>query len=118
MHFHAYASPDYLKRFGTPRGHEELDKHRIILLSGTVPAHFANRRWLLEVARDGKGPRAPALTVNNVLGILRACQRGLGIAMLPDYLVEENGGLVARIKRRQLGPIWMRRRGKARIAWF
>ena len=29
-----------------------------------------------------------------MLGVLRACQRGLGIAMLPDYLVEENGGLV------------------------
>ena len=29
-----------------------------------------------------------------MLGLLRACQRGLGIAMLPDYLVEENGGLV------------------------
>jgi DNA-binding transcriptional LysR family regulator len=25
---------------------------------------------------------------------MRACQRGLGIANLPDYLVEENGGLV------------------------
>jgi DNA-binding transcriptional LysR family regulator len=32
--------------------------------------------------------------INNILGILRACQRGLGIAMLPDYLVEEDGGLV------------------------
>jgi DNA-binding transcriptional LysR family regulator len=29
-----------------------------------------------------------------VLGVLRACQRGLGVALLPDYLVEENGGLV------------------------
>jgi DNA-binding transcriptional LysR family regulator len=38
--------------------------------------------------------RAPWLTINNVLGVLRACQRGIGIAMLPDYLVEENGGLV------------------------
>ena len=28
------------------------------------------------------------------MGLLRACQRGLGIAMLPDYLVEENRGLV------------------------
>src|SRR5260370_5946167 len=27
MHFHAYASPEYLKRFGTPRVHEELDEH-------------------------------------------------------------------------------------------
>ena len=59
VHFHAYASPDYLKRFGTPRTHEDLDKHRIILLGGNVPAHFSNRRWLVEVGRDGKGPRQP-----------------------------------------------------------
>ena len=58
VHFHAYASPDYLKRFGTPRTHEELDKHRLILLGGNVPAHFSNRRWLVEVARDGKDPHA------------------------------------------------------------
>src|SRR3972149_1873105 len=95
VHFHAYASPEYLKRFGTPRTHEELDKHRIILLGGNVPAHFASRRWLLEIGRDGKESRTPNLTINNVLGIVRACQRGLGVAMLPDYLVEENGGLGA-----------------------
>jgi DNA-binding transcriptional LysR family regulator len=51
-------------------------------------------RWLIDVARDGKGPRTAQLVINNILGILRACQRGLGIAMLPDYLVEGNGGLV------------------------
>ena len=48
----------------------------------------------MEAGRDGKGPRAPTLTINTVLGVLRACQRGIGIALLPDYLVEENGGLV------------------------
>jgi DNA-binding transcriptional LysR family regulator len=53
-----------------------------------------NRRWLLEVGRNGKGERSPSLTINNVLGVVRACQRGLGVAMLPDYLVEENGGVV------------------------
>src|SRR3974390_2340985 len=95
VHFHAYASPDYLKSFGTPRAHEELDKHRLILLGGgVVPVHLQNRRWLVDVSRDGQGPRTAHLTVNNVLGVLRACQRGLGIAMLPGYLVEENGGLV------------------------
>ena len=50
--------------------------------------------WLIEAARNGKGPRTPHLTINNILGVTRACQRGLGVAMLPDYLVEENGGLV------------------------
>src|SRR5471030_1546183 len=71
VHFHSYASPDYLKRVGTPRTHEELDKHRIILLGGNVPAHFANRRWLLEISRDAKDGRTPTLTINNVLGLLR-----------------------------------------------
>ncbi len=41
VHFHAYASPDYLKRFGTPRTHEDLDNHRIVVLGGNAsPAHF------------------------------------------------------------------------------
>jgi len=94
VRFHAYASPEYLKRFGTPRNIDDLDAHRVLLLGGPVPSYLQPTRWLVEVGRDSKGPRAPHITINNVLGILRACQRGLGIAMLPDYLVEENGGLV------------------------
>jgi DNA-binding transcriptional LysR family regulator len=94
VRFHAYASPEYLKRFNTPRSIEDLDAHRVLLLGGTIPTYLQPTRWLVEVGRDAKGGRVPHLTINNVLGILRACQRGLGIAMLPDYLVEENGGLV------------------------
>ncbi len=95
VHFHAYASPEYLKRFSTPRSLDELDKHRVVLLGGsTVPVYLQNRNWLIEVARTGKNPRTPQLVINSVLGLVRACQRGLGIALLPDYLVEENGGLV------------------------
>ncbi len=58
VHFHAYASTEYLKRVGTPRSLEELDNHRIILLGGsTVPVYLQNRNWLTEVSRNGKGPR-------------------------------------------------------------
>jgi DNA-binding transcriptional LysR family regulator len=92
VHFHVYASPEYLKKFGTPRNLEDLDNHRLLVLGGNVPPYLQRARWLIEVARDGKGPRTPHLIINNILGILRACQRGLGIAMLPDYLVED--GLV------------------------
>src|ERR1700731_1907293 len=92
VRFHAFASPEYLKRFGTPRSIEDLDAHRVLLLGGQIPAYLQPTRWLVEVGRDSKGARTPHLTINNVLGILRACQRGLGIAMLPDYLVEN--GLV------------------------
>ncbi|MEA2986799.1 MAG: hypothetical protein QOD94_3053 [Alphaproteobacteria bacterium] len=89
--FHAYASPEYLKRKGTPRSAEDLDNHPIIMLGGTVPQHLQNRNWLIQVGREGKSPRVPCLTINNVLGVQRACQEGFGIAMLPDYLIEDSG---------------------------
>jgi DNA-binding transcriptional LysR family regulator len=94
MHFHAYASPEYLKRRGTPRSPDDLDQHRILAIGGNAPTYLQNVLWLTEAGRNGKGPRVPSLVINNVLGLLRGCQRGLGIAVLPDYLVEEDGGLV------------------------
>jgi DNA-binding transcriptional LysR family regulator len=94
MHFHAYASPEYLKRFGTPQTHEELDEHRLLVLGTTAPTHLQSSNWLISAGRNGKGPRTPWLVINNVLGVLRGCQRGYGVAMLPDYLVEDHGGLV------------------------
>ena len=93
VHFHAYGSPGYLKRFGTPKSLDDLDQHRILLLDGgSVPSYLQkNRNWLIEAGRNGKGPRASYFTVNNILGVMQACQRDLGIALLPDYLVEEAG---------------------------
>ena len=95
MGFHAYCSTEYVKRFGTPRTLEELDGHRIVLLSETHPSvHPQNRNWLIEAGRNGSGLREPYFTVNNILGLFSACQQGLGIAALPDYLVGEDDLLV------------------------
>uniref|UniRef100_UPI00207B41A6 LysR substrate-binding domain-containing protein n=1 Tax=Acinetobacter baumannii TaxID=470 RepID=UPI00207B41A6 len=69
--------------------------HRIISLSdGNFAPHLQNRNWLVEAGRNGSGPREAYFRVNNILGLVRACQQGLGIAALPDYLVEENSRLV------------------------
>jgi DNA-binding transcriptional LysR family regulator len=95
LHFHACATPEYLKRFGTPRTVEELDKHRLIVLGGTVqPWLQQSSNWLLNVGHNGGAPRRPWFAVNNVMGVLNACLRHIGIAMLPDYIIEENSGLV------------------------
>ena len=59
-----------------------------------VAPHLQNRNWLIEAGRNGAGPREAYFKVNNILGLVRACQQGLGIAALPDYLVEENNRLV------------------------
>ena len=61
VHFHVYASPDYLKRFGTPRTYEDLDNHRLILLGGNVPTLSAALLLLTEVGarRQGSAYAAP-----------------------------------------------------------
>ena len=64
------------------------------MLGGAIPTYLQHSRWILSAGRGNREPRTPWLTINNILGILRACQRGIGIAMLPDYIVEENGGVV------------------------
>src|SRR6201988_1759574 len=41
--FHAYCSPDYVKKFGTPRTLQDLDNHRLIVLHEVVAqTHLQN----------------------------------------------------------------------------
>jgi DNA-binding transcriptional LysR family regulator len=88
VHFHAYASPPYLKRNGHPRSPEELDGHRLLTLGGLVPPFYQNLNWLTALGRDGDGPRKVAMTVNNAMGLRLAVENGAGIAALPDYIAE------------------------------
>ncbi|MBY0383382.1 MAG: substrate binding domain-containing protein, partial [Xanthobacteraceae bacterium] len=93
--FHAYCSPDYVKKFGTPRALQDLDNHRLIVLHEVVAqSHLQNRNWLIEAGRNGSGSREPFFRVNNVIGLVRACQHGIGIAALPDYLIDESNRLL------------------------
>ncbi len=62
--------------------------------TGEAKGLASGAHWLTKAGRNGKEPREPWFVINNVLGLRRACHCGLGIAMLPDYLVEEDGGLV------------------------
>lgn len=94
VHFHAYASADYIKRHGHPRSVDELDKHRILLLGGPIPSYFQGLNWLEHAGRDGGAPRVPAFEVNSVLGLRRAVERGVGIGTLPDYLTDDATSLV------------------------
>lgn len=94
MHFHAYASAEYLKRHGQPRTLEDLDAHRILAYTGDTPHLFASISALPTLGREPKKPRTIALNVNNMTALLRAVEAGVGIAILPDYLIAENSGLV------------------------
>jgi DNA-binding transcriptional LysR family regulator len=95
VHFHAYASADYLKKSGQPRTLSDLDAHRLVAFGAPTATHFLyDINSLLTVGRDSKSPRAPHITINNLAAIIRAVEHGVGIAVLPDYCVAPNSGLV------------------------
>ncbi|MGL4636009.1 MAG: LysR family transcriptional regulator [Beijerinckiaceae bacterium] len=94
VHFHAYASPDYLKRFGQPKSLAELSEHRLLKFGGTLPPHLLDLNWHMTAGKAPKEPREAAFIVNNLTALVRSCERGFGIAILPDYLVEPESGMV------------------------
>ena len=87
------ASPDYLKRHGVPQRAEDLDAHRLILFGQHHPP-VPEVNWLADAGRRPGNPRRAVLEVNSMHAMLLAIRAGIGIAVLPDFLVTENPDLV------------------------
>src|SRR3546814_10590373 len=89
VHMHVYASPTYIKRHGMPKSAEDLENHKIIVYGDDPRPPVPGINWLLNAGAKKGQPRRPALTVNNVYAIMRAAQSGLGLAGLPEFMVQE-----------------------------
>ena len=93
-HFGIYAAPAYLNTFGTPRTVAQLADHRVISFGSEMPSAFQGHNWLVDEIRAVTEEFVPALTVNNVYGMLRSTENGVGIAALPSFLGEGKTNLV------------------------
>ncbi len=90
MDWHVVASPEYLKRNGTPQKAEDLDNHKIILFGSYRPP-VPDIDWLAEIGRRPGSPRKPLLEVNSLKAMMIAAKSGLGIAAIPDYMADDAG---------------------------
>ena len=88
IHFHVYASADYIKRFGEPKTLEELDHHRLLSFGGDQPSYLLAVHTLATMGRAGEGPRPYYLVVNSIPALKSAIESGAGIGVLPDYAVD------------------------------
>jgi DNA-binding transcriptional LysR family regulator len=89
VHTHIYGSPAYLERHGTPTCGADLDHHRLVVYGDTLAPPVPTLNWVLLAGADeaDQAPhRRPALQCNNVYGMLRAAETGVGLASLPDYI--------------------------------
>lgn len=77
-----YASPEYLRRFGTPRSVADLDRHLLVHYSSTLGSDVCafeyrkSGRWVEQSMRS-------TITVNNTDAYEAACLAGLGIIQAP-----------------------------------
>ena len=94
VHLHVYASPAYLQRFGTPETIEALDDHRIITFGEPAPNYLRNLNTLETVGLPEGRSRSPVLQINNLIAIRSAIESGIGLALLPDYMIDKRAKLV------------------------
>jgi DNA-binding transcriptional LysR family regulator len=86
VHMRLYATPEYLAANGTPDEMEDLSKHRLVCQNLNVTQVRAGAILVEELlTHDVRS----MLTVNNYFGVLQAVLAGLGIGVLPDYVVED-----------------------------
>jgi DNA-binding transcriptional LysR family regulator len=94
VHLHVFAAQSYLDRFGTPKSVADLDQHRIVTFGEPVPTYLAGLNALETVGRAEGDKRPTVLQINDLMSVRRAIKRGVGIAMLPDYMADKESGLV------------------------
>jgi DNA-binding transcriptional LysR family regulator len=90
----AFASTQYVRRFGAPKTLDELEGHSIVSYSGQPAQHLTAITWIETAGRDGKGPREPAFRANSVVALRYAIRAGIGIGMIPDYMTDNEADLV------------------------
>jgi DNA-binding transcriptional LysR family regulator len=94
VRIHIYGSVDYLKRNGIPQTVDDLNKHTIVIYGEDGRAPVSDINWLAHVGSPAPGSRKIGLRVNNQYAIYRAVRSGLGLAALPDYMVDPNLNVV------------------------
>ncbi len=88
IHSSLFASNDYLRIYGIPKRFKDLAHHRIITLKDSGKSVNDNFNWLYQRANQEGIDLNVTFCVNNLMAILRAVKNGMGIAVLPDYIVE------------------------------
>ncbi|NCU54327.1 MAG: LysR family transcriptional regulator, partial [Candidatus Fonsibacter ubiquis] len=94
INYHIYGSPKYLEENGYPNTVKDLDKHKFIVYGKGTPSPLSQTDWILKVGKKDSSKRKPVMRVNNIYSLLLAVESGVGLAALPDYMVQEKSTLV------------------------
>jgi DNA-binding transcriptional LysR family regulator len=94
VHYHMYATKEYLESHGTPQTLDDLANHTIVAYGETAAPEIKEINWLLEQTRRRLNGKGRTIRINNVTGILTATLAGIGLAAVPDYVAAERPALI------------------------
>jgi len=94
LHYHIYGSHKYLEKHGYPKNIKDLSKHKFITYGRGAPSPVFNPDWALKLGAKENQKIKPVMKVNSVYGLLLAVQSGVGLAALPDYIINNQSNLI------------------------
>ena len=96
VHYHMYASKEYLAQHPVPTRLEEVCNHTIIVYGETAAPEIRDINWLLDLFQKNfrAGCTGSVIRINNITGILQAVEAGLGIGVVPDFVAANHTNLV------------------------
>ena len=103
FNYHIYGSNVYFEKHGYPKTVNDLNKHKFITYGRGAPSPVFNPDWALKLGTKDNKKRRPVMRVNSVYGLLLAVQSGVGLAALPDYIVQNVSNLT-KILPNESGP--------------
>lgn len=101
---HLYASPEYLKEFGTPALPRDLDNHRLLTYPRAKENPYSDVNWILKVGRGEKQNRKPFYTSNSIQNLLRACEAGMGIMPFHKQMEKNRNSKLVPVLENVKGP--------------
>ena len=90
VHWHIYASPDYLGRFGPIATADDLARQRLIIYGQGPLTAIVNPDWLIAISGEARAEGRIVLEANSIHCMRQAAESGLGIAALPDYVARDS----------------------------
>ena len=88
VHLLVVGAPSYFSKYGHPAHPKELLKHQLMFY--TYSRNGANWHFIHPtLGKYSQGLSAPIVQVNNAEALLPALTAGLGLALMPDFLVAE-----------------------------
>ncbi len=94
VHLHAFCSKSYIEKNSLPRSVQDLSGHQFVGFSDNAPTYLRDLKWLETLALKAGFDFVPRVKVNNLLSLRLLVKQGVGIAVLPDYLVSDDKDII------------------------